>query len=104
MKLIFLTIGLPDMCVGGGFYADMISEMKKIGHDVTAVAATLENQFEGLYDEGGVRVLRVPLKKMVGVKNFLKKGLAVVYMSYAYKKAYKKYLSNEKFDVVLQPM
>ena len=103
MKLFFLTIGLPDMNVGGGFYADMITEMKKKGHDVTAVAATLENQAEGLYDEGGIRVLRVPLKKMVGVKNFLKKGLAVVYMSYAYKKAYKKYLFNENFDVVFMP-
>ena len=103
MKAIFLTIGLPDMKKGGGLYADLIKELNKNGHEVTAVSGTLENQPEGLYDEGGIRVLRVPLKQMVGVKNFLKKGLAVVYMSYAYKKAYKKYLLNEKFDVVFMP-
>ena len=80
MKAIFLTIGLPDMKKGGGLYADLIKELKKNGHEVTAVSGTLENQTEGLYDEGGVRVLRVPLKQMVGVKNFLKKGLAVVFI------------------------
>ncbi len=103
MKLLFLTISLPDMGKqGGGFYADMIHELAK-HHDVTAVAPALPGQGSGLYDEGPVRVLRIKMENVQGNIPTYKKIIRVLMMNPRYIKAYKRFLWNDKFDWILMP-
>ena len=103
MKILFLTIGLPDMNKGGGFYADMIQELSNQGNEVTALSPTLPNQESGLYQEGGIRVLRIKMENVQGNIPTYKKIYRVVMMNPRFIKAYRKYLWNEHFDWILMP-
>lgn len=103
MKILFLTIGLPDMSKGGGFYADMIQQLANHGQKVTALSPTLQHQHEGIYNEGNVRVLRIKMEPVQGNIPTYKKMYRVVMMNPRYKKAYKKYLWNEHFDWIIMP-
>lgn len=102
MKLIFISIEMPSLSKDqGGFYADMLYALQDKGHDVTVVAPAIADGFGGLHKEGTFNVLRVPMAPFRGNIPFYKKGIRILTMSYKYIKAYKKYLGNEKFDVVL---
>ena len=103
MKILFLTIELPDMSIGGGFYADLIKEMTIRGVEVTALSPTLPNQESGLYNEGQTRVLRVKMDNVQGNIPTYKKIYRVIMMNPRYKRAYKKYLWDEKFDWIIMP-
>lgn len=103
MKILFLTIGLPDMNTGGGFYADLIQEMANNGVEVTALAPTLSDQEGGLFIEGLTRVLRVKMENVQGNIPTYKKIYRVMMMNPRYKNAYKKYLWNEMFDWIIMP-
>lgn len=103
MKILFLTIGLPDMNKGGGFYADLIQEMSNRDIEVTALSPTLPNQESGLYKEGRTRVLRIKMDNVQGNIPTYKKIYRVIMMNPRYKRAYKKYLWNEKFDWIIMP-
>ena len=103
MKILFLTIGLPDMSVGGGFYADLIQEMSNSRVEVTALAPTLPYQDTGLYQEGLTRVLRIKMDNVQGNIPTYKKIYRVIMMNPRYKRAYKKYLWDEKFDWIIMP-
>lgn len=104
MKILFLTIGLPDLSKGGGgFYADMIQALCEKGHDVTAVAPALEGQKTCLLKEGMVNVLRVKIPPIQGNYPTYKKVFGVLMMNPLYKKAYRKYLFKEQYDWVVMP-
>ena len=67
MRVLFLTIGLPDMSgENGGLYADMIKELSGRGYEMTAIAPSLPEQDTGVFEEGGVTVLRVKIGQMQG--------------------------------------
>lgn len=103
MNILFLTIGLPDMAKGNGFYADLIQELISRGNNVTAIAPALQGQSTGLYQEGNTTVLRVQTMGFVGNYSTIKKVIGVVLMNPNYKRAYKSYLRNAKFDWVIMP-
>ena len=104
MKILFLTIALPNMNnAGGGFYADMIQELAKNGHEVTALSPTLPEQKGGIYNEGHTRVLRIKMEPVQGNIPTYKKIFRVLMMNPRYIRAYKKYLWYEKFDWILMP-
>lgn len=103
MKILFLTIGLPDMSRGGGFYADLIQEMSNSGIEVTALSPTLPNQESGVYKEGSCRVLRVNVPFLKRNTSLLIKGLGSLALNPCYIIAYKKYLDGQKFDYVFLP-
>lgn len=104
MKILFLTIELPDMSrEGGGFYADLIQELTKNGYEVTALSPTLPQQEEGLYQEGLIKVLRIKTDHVQGNIPTYKKIYRVLMMNPRYKRAYKKYLWNEAFDWIMMP-
>ena len=88
---------------GGGFYADLIQEMSNRRVEVTALAPTLPNQDTGLYQEGLTRVLRIKMDNVQGNIPTYKKIYRVMMMNPRYKRAYKKYLWDEKFDWVIMP-
>ena len=103
MNILFLTIGLPNMAHGGGFYADLIQELANAGHNVTAIAPTLDAQDTKLYQEGSIKVLRVKTKAFVGNFSTLTKVIGVMLMNPNYKSAYKRFLWDERFDWVIMP-
>lgn len=104
MKILFLTIDLPEIAKGqGGLYADIVVELAKKGHEITAIAPCLQGQQSGLYDEGPLRVLRVESSAFRGNVPAFKKFYGVLMLTPHYKKAFKKYLWNESFDWIVMP-
>lgn len=104
MKILFLTIGLPDISTGqGGLYADIVVELANKGHDVTVIAPCLPNQTPGLHSEGPLRVLRVSTSAFQGNIPSYKKFYRVLMLTPHYRNAYKKYLWNCVFDWVIMP-
>lgn len=104
MKIIFLTISLPDLKKeGGGLYADLIQELADRGHLLTAIAPALLGQQTGLYEEGGIKVLRVKMGQMIGNIPTYKKIINVLSLTPLYKRAFRRFLWNESFDWVIMP-
>lgn len=103
MKILFLTIKLPNLAVAGGFYADLILELSNQGNEVTAIAPALDGQKTGVYQEGEVRVLRVKIGQMIGNIPTYRKIINVLLMNPLYKRAYRKHLWNDAFDWVVMP-
>lgn len=102
MKIIFVSIGMPNLSTQKGeMYADLLRELNNHNHSITVMAPSNGEQLSGLYQEGDFRVLRVKVGQFRGNIPFYKKGLRILQLSSKYKKAYKKHLSNEKFDVVM---
>lgn len=102
-KYIFLLIGCPDLTKSSNFYSDLAEEFSSHGNEVTIITAANNNQKEGVYWEKGIRMIRVKTINSVGVKSVLKKGLSLVSLSLFYYRAFHKYISKEKFDVVFLP-
>lgn len=100
MKILFLTIGLPDMNKGGGFYADLIQEMSNSGIEVTVLSPTLTHQVSGLHQEGTCRVLRVNVPFLKKDTSLIRKGIGSLALNPCYIWAYNKYLAQDKFDYV----
>ena len=102
MKIIFVSIGMPDLSTTQGeMYADLLRELNNKNHSITVMAPSNGDVMTGLYQEGTFRVLRVKVGQFRGNIPFYKKGLRILQLSYKYKKAYKRYLKNEEFDVVM---
>ena len=104
MKILFLTIDLPDLADGrGSLYADLVVELAKKGHEITAIAPCMPSQKEGLYIEGALRVLRVKNSAFIGNVPTYKKFYGVLMLTPHYKNAYRKYLWKESFDWIIMP-
>lgn len=102
MNIVFVSISMPDLSAEkGGFYADLLYGLSKIGHHITVVAPAINDNFVGLRKEGSFNVVRVSLKPFIGNIPFYKKGIRILQMSRKYKKAYKRYLDKERFDAVM---
>ena len=103
MKILFLTVDLPDLSSPSqAFYADLITELTKLGHQITVVAPS-KNKKKGIGLEGGIRVLRVLTGEFIGNIPFWKKGINVWRLSFQYKRAIRQYLDKDEFDVVIMP-
>ncbi len=103
MKILFLMLNMAPEGKGGGMYVNLAEEYVKQGHEVTVMAPDVEHTRCYLNQERNMRVIRINSKQTQGVPNMFKKGLALATLGYFYKKAYNKYLKNEKFDWILMP-
>jgi hypothetical protein len=104
MNVLFIAISMPDMASEqGGYYADLLREMANQGYKLTVVAPAIADGFAGIRNEGRLRIVRVLTGEFIGNFSFFKKGINVWRLSYQYKRAIKKYLSAEEFDVVIMP-
>lgn len=103
MKILFLMLELAPDGKGGGMYANLAEEFAKQGHSVTVMAPDVNHAKTFMCNERGFRVLRVGSMATQGVKNMIKKGVALALLPHSYKSAYKKFLKNEKFDWILMP-
>lgn len=104
MKLLFLMLDLPELgSDNGGFYADLIKEMSRKGHEVSAICSNCLEKTGGLHREGNVSVLRVKVPFLTRNTSLLRKGIGSLLMNPCYIKAYKKYCKNKVFDYILLP-
>lgn len=104
MKLLFLTLNLPDLgSEQGGFYADLIKEVSKKGHVVYAICQNEGDQATCLHKEGNVSVVRVEVPFLKRNTSLFNKGVGSLLMNPFYIKAFKKYLQKVDFDYVFIP-
>lgn len=101
MKILFTLLKSPHDLNNSGMYADLIQEFTKNGHDVTIIGGS-QNSTD-LYYMGGVRILRVQSLPVVYVNNLIRKGIGMATLPWFFKRAYNKYLKNEKFDWIVMP-
>ena len=101
MNILFSLLTLPKDIKASGMYLDMALEFEKNGHNVTIIAGTSEPTT--CQEEFGMKVLRVKSKPVLYVKNMIQKGIGMATLPYFYKRAYNKYLKNEKFDWIVMP-
>lgn len=93
---------MPNLSFGkSDLYADIMYCLSNMGHDITILAPSIEDEFSGKRKEGKVEVVRVPLKPFIGNIPFYKKGIRIMEMSKKYIAAYNKYIADEKFDIIL---
>lgn len=101
MNILFPLLFFPRELKSSRMYMDLALEFVKNGHHVTVIAGTsLPTTFN---EEFGMKVLRVKSKPILHVKNMIKKGIGMATLPYYFKKAYNKYLKNEKFDWIVMP-
>ena len=103
MKILFLMLGLPPEGKSGGMYADLAAEFVKNGHELTVMAPDVNHSSCFMSQERGMRVVRVASKETQGVPSMFRKGIALATLEYYFKKGYKKFLKNEKFDWIFMP-
>lgn len=102
MKIIFVSIGMPDLSTSKSeMYADLLRELNSRNHTITIMAPSQGEEASGVYQEGPFRVLRVKVGQFRGNIPFYKKGLRILQLSSKYKKAYRRYFEDEKFDIVM---
>lgn len=103
MKILFLMLEMSPEDKSGGMYVDLAVEFVKNGHEVTVMAPDVNHKACFVSQERGIRVVRVASKETQGVNNMLKKGVALATLERYFKKGYKKFLGDEKFDWIFMP-
>ena len=103
MKVLFLLLQMAPEGRSGGMYVDLAEHFMKNGCDVTIIAPDNQHKSDSFGIERQMKILRVASRPTQEVTNMIVKGFALATMSYFYKRAYKKYLNKEKFDLILMP-
>jgi len=100
-NILFLSSSYMDIDSDSGLYTELIQQLKK-NVNVKVVAPSFENNKKGLYDEGGVDVIRVPFFNFFN-KNPLLKGIKQVLMPIMFYIYLTKYMKNWDIDWVIMP-
>lgn len=103
MKILFVLLNLATENKDGGMYGNLASQFQNEGHKVTIIAPDVNHTTLCCGIERGMRVVRVASKETQGVASMYKKGVALATLAYYFKKGYKKYLADEKFDWIVMP-
>lgn len=103
MKVLFLLLDMPASDRSGDMYVCLVEQFSQNGHDVTIIAPDEYHAQVSCEIERGMRVVRAASKETQGIASMYKKGVALTMLPYYFKKAYKKYLSGEKFDWIVMP-
>lgn len=101
MNILYISISFPKENEGNNLYTDLAEELTK-KHKLTVVVAEQSKNIEKtkLTKERGFEVLRVRTGNMFNV-NLIEKAISYITMQRKLKKAIKKYLSKERYDVIL---
>lgn len=107
MNIIFLTMSRISGVSTRGIYTDLMRKFRDEGHNVYIL--TPEERGHGswftvhgsrLFEVDGVHILKVKTLNLQKT-NVIEKGLGQIFVETQYKRAIKKYLGNEKFDLIL---
>ena len=109
MKLVFLTLSNIENIDEHDIYSDLMRELAKNGNNVTIVSP-IERRFKKKsqiisYEDSGdwhenVRILKVKTGN-IQKTNIIEKGISTILLEAQITRAIKKYLKNDKFDLVL---
>lgn len=104
MKILFLTISMPNMSGSSNMYAALIKELARRGNELCVVAPVSDGNAETKLVPAGenVRILQVKSLPLFGV-NLVRKGIANVLLPFVYQRAIDRHLRGEKFDLVVTP-
>lgn len=98
MRILF--IDQRDLVLkNGGLYPDLINALINAKHEVVICCADSKFEKTRVIDEG-IKKVEIKVPNQFGV-NIIKKGLIILSLETVIKKAIKKYLGDEHFDLVL---
>ena len=102
MKLLFLTVLNITDIKKHGLYEDLLYEFVKNGHDVTVVSPNEKRSGKPteLIEKDGYKILKVYTEN-IQKTSFIEKGIATVLLPFRYKKAIKKYLDYNDYDLII---
>ncbi|QIL39203.1 glycosyltransferase family 4 protein [Pedobacter sp. HDW13] len=102
MKVIFLTIVEINSIDDRGIYHDLLRKFRNEGHDVTIVTPVERRKSKptSFTQHDGVSILQVKTFN-IQKTNVVEKGIGTLAIEYQFLHAIKKYLSNQKFDLIL---
>ncbi len=102
MNVLFLTLIDIKTIEERGIYPDLLRKFRDEGHNITIVSAVERRKKikTSLIEKDNVRILNV---KTLNIQktNFVEKGIGTLMIEYQFLSAIKKYLSKDKFDLVL---
>lgn len=102
MNVLFLTLVAINDLSERGIYQDLLRKFSNEGHQVTIVSPIERRRktATNFRQKDGVSYLQV---KTLNIQktNKIEKGIGVLLLEYQYLNAIKKYLGNQKFDLVL---
>ena len=101
-NILFLALNYPDIQSDNNMYTDLMEEFKRNGHKVYVVASAFETGKTGLFNEGGVEVLRCKTYAHQ-TQNLLKKGISNIAMPHQYLQSIESNFSHLQFDLILLP-
>ena len=99
MKILYISQTKLDL-KQINIYSDLINELLSQGHSVTSVFADSGCEKNSVEIDGEYKSIRIRVANQFGV-NIIKKALVLLTLESKFKKAIKKHLKNEEFDLVL---
>lgn len=102
MRILYISTVFPRLENSATIYTDLAEELALKGHKVFVLAAEEKKKYKdsGILNERGCRVFRTQIGNMYDV-NIIEKGISILTLSYYMKRAIKKYLAQEEFDLIL---
>lgn len=102
MNIIFLTLSDFENIEGRGIYTDLMKEFVNNGHKVTIVSPRERKHGEPtrILKYGNYCVLKVRIGNTQKT-NMIERGFTTIFLQRRILSSVKKYLSNEKFDLIL---
>ena len=102
MKILYISTVFPRPESSSTIYTDLAEALAEKGHDVVVIAAEERKKYRsgGMQNERGCKVIRVKVGNMYDV-SLIEKGISIVTLEFYMKKAIKKELSKEAFDLIL---
>lgn len=102
MNIVFLTLVAINSIEDRGIYQDLLRKFKNEGHNVTIVTPVERRKgiSTNLKKKGEVSILEVKTFNLQKT-NLIEKGLGTLAIEYQFLHAIKKYLKDEKYDIVL---
>lgn len=97
MKILYVSMSFKKH--GDGLYNDLVSSLLNRNHEITVVCTTSNKEkFEQLSDNYNILSVKTgdPFQS-----NLIKKGINQILLQKYFKKAIKKYLLHEKYDLIL---
>ena len=103
MNILFITIAYPKTPESRNIYSDLMEEFVANGHNVTVVCS-LERRYgenSKMEEINGIRVLWLKFLNITKTKNWLEKGLSMIFLPYIMIRGIKKFIPDKHFDLLL---
>ena len=100
MNVILLMQTFININEFEAMYYSLVKEFVKNGHNVTVVASNEGREHTYLCKEGVADVLRVKTLPLLNINPILK-GISNLLLSPLYKRAIRKYLRTQRFDLIV---